>query len=133
MMINLISMGSDIGNITINAFNAIIEADIIVNYDNIDLSDLDTYIKDKEIIVNATGIYQMHSSVADCGITGRKLACDFYSTACPIGGGSPWTKDASKADLTLKLCARYLAVQNLKDNDKCFVYLFLCISVCKYY
>ena len=51
-MINLISMGSDIGNITINAFNAIIEADIIVNYDNIDLSDLDTYLKDKEIIAN---------------------------------------------------------------------------------
>ena len=52
MMINLISMGSDIGNITINAFNAIIESDIIVNYDNIDLSDLDTYLKDKEIICN---------------------------------------------------------------------------------
>ena len=53
MMINLISMGSDIGNITINVFNAIIESDIIVNYDNLDLSDLDTYIKDKEIIGNA--------------------------------------------------------------------------------
>ena len=51
-MINLISMGSDIGNITINAFNAIIESDIIVNYDNIDLSDFDTYLKDKEIIGN---------------------------------------------------------------------------------
>ena len=42
-----------IGNITINVFNAIIESDIIVNYDNLDLSDLDTYIKDKEIIGNA--------------------------------------------------------------------------------
>ena len=52
MMINLISMGSDIGNITINAFNAIIESDIIVNYDDIDLSDLDTYLKDKKIIAN---------------------------------------------------------------------------------
>ena len=50
MIINLINMGSDIGNITINAFNAIIESDIIVNYDNIDLTDLDTYMKDKEII-----------------------------------------------------------------------------------
>ena len=50
MMINLINMGSDIGNMTINAFNAIIESDIIINYDNIDLSDLDTYLKDKEII-----------------------------------------------------------------------------------
>ena len=52
MMINLISMGSDIGNITINAFNAIIESDIIVNFDNIDLSSLDTYTKGKEIIPN---------------------------------------------------------------------------------
>ena len=52
MMINLISMGSDIGNVTVNAFNAIIESDIIVNFDNIDLSSLDTYTKDKEIIPN---------------------------------------------------------------------------------
>ena len=90
-------------------------------------------LKDKtdEIIVNATGIYQMHSSIADCGITGRKLACDFYSTACPIGGGSPWTKDATKADLTLNLYARYLAIQNLNNNDECFVYLSSCIGQSK--
>ena len=81
-----------------------------------------------KIIVNGTGVYQMHSSIADCGITGRKLACDFYSTACPIGGGSPWTKDASKADLTLNLYARKLAVQHLADNDECFVYLSSCIG-----
>ena len=80
------------------------------------------------IIVNGTGVYQTHSAVADCGITGRKLACDFYSTACPIGGGSPWTKDASKADLTLNLYARKLAVQYLADNDECFVYLSSCIG-----
>ena len=84
--------------------------------------------KPDQIIINGTGIYQTHSSVADCGITGRKLACDFYSTACPIGGGSPWTKDPSKADLTLNLYARYLAVTNLKDNDECFVYLSSCIG-----
>lgn len=84
--------------------------------------------KPEQIIVNGTGIYQTHSSIADCGITGRKLACDFYSTACPIGGGSPWTKDASKADLTLNVYARYLAVENLQDNDECFVYLSSCIG-----
>ena len=84
--------------------------------------------KPDQIIVNGTGLYQTHSSIADCGITGRKLACDFYSTACPIGGGSPWTKDPSKADLTLNLYARYLAVTNLKDNDECFVYLSSCIG-----
>ena len=84
--------------------------------------------KPRKIIINGTGVYQYHSSIADCGVTGRKLACDFYSTACPIGGGSPWTKDATKADLTLNIYARYLAIQNLKDNDECFVYLSSCIG-----
>lgn len=80
------------------------------------------------IIVNGTGVFQCHSSIADCGITGRKLACDFYSTACPIGGGSPWTKDPSKADVTLNIYARRLAVEYLKDNDECFIYLSSCIG-----
>ncbi|MBO4672634.1 MAG: methionine adenosyltransferase domain-containing protein [Alphaproteobacteria bacterium] len=82
----------------------------------------------KNIIVNGTGRYTYHGSVADCGVTGRKLACDFYSTACPIGGGSPWTKDATKADLTLNVYARILACEHLGDNDECFVYLSSCIG-----
>ena len=84
--------------------------------------------KPVHIIINGTGRYTYHGSIADCGITGRKLACDFYSTACPIGGGSPWTKDASKADLTLNVYARILACENLADNDECFVYLSSCIG-----
>lgn len=82
----------------------------------------------RHIIINGTGRYTYHASIADCGITGRKLACDFYSTACPVGGGSPWTKDASKADVTLNIFARALAIQNLGDNDECFVYLSSCIG-----
>lgn len=82
----------------------------------------------ENIIVNGTGIYTYHSSIADCGVTGRKLACDFYSTAAPIGGGSPWTKDGTKSDLTLNLLARHLALQNLGDNDECTVYLSSCIG-----
>ena len=84
--------------------------------------------KPNNIIINGTGRYTFHGAVADCGITGRKLACDFYSTASPIGGGSPWTKDASKADLTLNLYARRLAVEYLGENDECFVYLSSCIG-----
>ena len=84
--------------------------------------------KPAHIIINGTGRYTYHGSIADCGITGRKLACDFYSTACPIGGGSPWTKDPSKADLTLNVYARILACENLADNDECFVYLSSCIG-----
>lgn len=80
------------------------------------------------LIVNGTGTYKYHSSVADCGVTGRKLACDFYGTACPIGGGSPWTKDASKADMTLNFYASKLALEYLQDNDECFVYLSSCIG-----
>lgn len=96
--------------------------------------DLSAYIEDvlgqkpQQIIVNAAGDYKQHSSVADCGVTGRKLACDFYETASPIGGGSPWTKDPSKADLTLNLYARQLAVENLADYDEVWVYLSSCIG-----
>lgn len=80
------------------------------------------------IIINGTERYTYHGSIADCGITGRKLACDFYSTSCPIGGGSLWTKDPSKADLTLNVYARILAGENLADNDECFVCPSSCIG-----
>ena len=96
-----------------------------------DLTDLIVSVlgeRPSNMIVNGTGCYTYHGSIADCGITGRKLACDFYSTACPIGGGSPWTKDATKADLTLNVYARILACENLADNDECFVYLSSCIG-----
>lgn len=62
-----------------------------------------------EIVINGTGTYLTHSSIADCGITGRKLVVDLYGSGCKIGGGSPWTKDATKADLALNIYARALA------------------------
>ena len=82
----------------------------------------------RHLIINGTGVYKMHSAVADCGVTGRKLACDFYSTACAVGGGSPWGKDATKADVTLNHYARKLAVKYLQDKDECYVYLSSCIG-----
>ena len=96
--------------------------------------DLTTFIvmplgeEPENIIVNGTGKYVRHSSIADCGVTGRKLACDFYSSAAPIGGGCPWGKDASKADVTLNFYAHKLALEYLQDNDECFVYLSSCIG-----
>ena len=62
-----------------------------------------------DIILNGTGNYVMHGPVADCGVTGRKLVVDFYGGELHVGGGSPWTKDGSKADLTLNLYARGVA------------------------
>lgn len=69
-----------------------------------------------DLIVNGTGRFVRHASMGDCGTTGRKLAVDFYGGNCNIGGGSPWTKDASKADLTLNLYARYKAVEYVKTH-----------------
>ncbi len=81
-----------------------------------------------EVIVNGTGRYVKHGPVADCGTTGRKLAVDFYGGACRIGGGSPWTKDGSKADLTLNLYARQLALRMAKKH-KCTVYTSLACAI----
>lgn len=126
-------LGLDIKTqITINEAQEITTAIVAIPMlEDVDLKEFCVQIlqqSPKKLIINGTGTYQYHSSVADCGITGRKLACDFYSTACPIGGGSPWTKDASKADLTLNLFARKLAKTYLKENDECFVYLSSCIG-----
>lgn len=66
------------------------------------------------LIVNGTGAYVRHASAGDCGTTGRKLAVDFYGGNCCIGGGSPWGKDPTKADVTLNVYARHLAMQKLE-------------------
>ena len=81
------------------------------------------------IILNGTGNYASHSTIADCGITGRKLAVDFYGGNCRIGGGSPWTKDATKADLTLNIHARKLALDFMKQHSMDCVYTSLSCSI----
>lgn len=72
--------------------------------------------KDYKCIINGTGAYKRHASMGDCGTTGRKLVVDFYGGRSRIGGGSPWTKDGSKADLTLNLYAHELAEQFYHEN-----------------
>lgn len=84
-----------------------------------------------EIIINGTGAYVKHASVGDCGTTGRKLVVDFYGGNCRIGGGCPWTKDPTKADLTLNLYARVLAKQALDeypDIQTAYVSIGCCIG-----
>lgn len=86
-----------------------------------------------QIIINGTGIYKQHGPIADAGTTGRKLAVDFYGNNAPIGGGSPWTKDGTKADLVLNLYARQRAIQELKKHTlknahHCVYQLCCCIG-----
>jgi len=74
--------------------------------------------RDYKLSVNGTGKFLRHGPVGDCGTTGRKLAVDFYGGNCRIGGGSPWTKDGTKADLTLNLYARHKALQYIKAKPE---------------
>ena len=69
---------------------------------------------DCRIVVNGTGRYVTHGSVGDCGTTGRKLVVDFYGGNSRIGGGSPWGKDPTKADVTLNIYARMCALEGMK-------------------
>ena len=69
-----------------------------------------------KIIVNGTGRYVKHGSIGDCGTTGRKLVADFYGGNSRIGGGSPWGKDPSKADVALNILARHLALRYLQKH-----------------
>lgn len=83
-----------------------------------------------ELIVNGTGAYVVHSSVGDAGVVGRKLAVDFYGLNCPIGGGSPWGKDATKADVTLNIAARYFSLKTMLESKGRYNKVFTKISCC---
>ena len=83
------------------------------------------YAGTDRIVVNGTGAYVRHASAGDCGTTGRKLAVDFYGGNCFIGGGSPWTKDPSKADLSLNVYARRLALDYKRKSGADTVYCAL--------
>lgn len=49
-------------------------------------------------LVNPTGRFVLGGSYADCGVTGRKLACDTYGGIGRMGGGALSGKDPTKVD-----------------------------------
>lgn len=83
-----------------------------------------------ELIINGTGSYVIHSSVGDAGVVGRKLAVDFYGLNCPIGGGATFGKDATKADVTLNIAARYLALKELLSSGGKYSVVYTKIACC---
>lgn len=84
--------------------------------------------KDCAVTVNGTGRYVTHGPVGDCGTTGRKLVADFYGGNCRIGGGSPWGKDPTKADVALNVYARKLALDYMREH--CLDWVQCGISCC---
>ena len=82
---------------------------------------------DCRVTVNGTGRYVRHGSIGDCGTTGRKLVADFYGGNSRIGGGSPWGKDPTKADVSLNVLARVKALDFMRDRN---LYLARCAISC---
>ena len=87
--------------------------------------------RDFEKLVNPTGRFVMGGPWADCGVTGRKLACDTYGGVGHIGGGAMSGKDPSKVDRSGAYMARKIARDIVLAGyaDKCEVQIAYAIGV----
>lgn len=76
-------------------------------------------------LVNPTGRFVLGGSYADCGVTGRKLACDTYGGIGRMGGGALSGKDPTKVDRSAAYMARKIAKDIVQAGyaDKCEVQL----------
>lgn len=85
---------------------------------------------DFEKLINPTGRFVVGGSLADCGVTGRKLACDTYGGIGRIGGGALSGKDPSKVDRSGAYMARKIAVDLVTGGycDKCEVQIAYAIG-----
>ena len=88
---------------------------------------------DFEKLINPTGRFVVGGSLADCGLTGRKLACDTYGGVGRIGGGALSGKDPSKIDRSGAYMARKIAVDLVTGGycDKCEVQIAYAIGKAK--
>lgn len=86
---------------------------------------------DFEKLVNPTGRFVIGGSYADCGVTGRKLACDTYGGVGRIGGGAMSGKDPSKVDRSGAYMARKIARDIVRAGyaDRCEVQIAYAIGV----
>ena len=80
---------------------------------------------DFQKLVNPNGRFVIGGSFADCGVTGRKLACDTYGGIGRIGGGALSGKDPTKVDRSGAYMARRIAKDIVQAGyaDKCEVQL----------
>ena len=86
---------------------------------------------DFEKLVNPTGRFVLGGPFADCGVTGRKLACDTYGGVGRIGGGAMSGKDPTKVDRSGAYIARKIARDIVRAGyaDRCEVQIAYAIGV----
>ena len=89
--------------------------------------------RDFEILVNPTGKFEKGGPFADCGVTGRKLACDTYGGVGHIGGGAMSGKDCTKVDRSGAYMARKIARDIVLAGfaERCEVQVAYAIGVAK--
>jgi S-adenosylmethionine synthetase len=86
---------------------------------------------DFEKLINPTGRFVLGGPFADCGVTGRKLACDTYGGVGRIGGGAMSGKDPTKVDRSGAYIARKIARDIVRAGyaDKAEVQIAYAIGV----
>lgn len=71
------------------------------------------------VSINPKGDWHKCFGFADCGLTGRKLACDGTCGLFSHGGGAMFGKDISKADITVPIFLNALAKQLIGKKKVC--------------
>lgn len=79
--------------------------------------------KEKDIIVNGTGKWDIGGPASDTGVTGRKIIVDTYGAYARHGGGCFSGKDPTKVDRSAAYACRYIAknIVAAKLADRCEV------------
>jgi len=83
--------------------------------------------------VNTTGRFVIGGTLADSGLTGRKIIVDTYGGVAAHGGGCYSGKDATKVDRSGSYMARYIAKNIVAAGlaEKCQVQIAYAIGVAK--
>ncbi len=86
-----------------------------------------------KFFINETGRFTIGGTLADTGLTGRKIIVDTYGGVGSHGGGCYSGKDPSKVDRSGSYMARYIAKNIVAAGlaDKCDVQIAYAIGVSK--
>lgn len=87
--------------------------------------------EDTKFLVNSTGRFVVGGTLADSGLTGRKIIVDTYGGVASHGGGCFSGKDPTKVDRSGSYMARYIAKNIVASGlaEKCQVQIAYAIGV----
>ena len=90
--------------------------ELTICWSNVTNEQIEKVVLDYEKKINPLGYWTGGVNV-DTGVTGRKLASDFYGIEYPLGGGTIHGKDLSKADCSVNIYC-FLKAQETGEPQK---------------